>query len=219
METHIQHRNALGWHQLKKNVYTHLVFSSPDSRRCSYAVLREYFGTHHAIALLSCTSLPRVLSEVCNFFIPHFPKKPDLNCCRTVPEKGEYQSEAARCRRTRSANPDCSRALFFFHVQAEMVSTCALVSSAFSGRMVRSNAQRHKCSPRRQRTRTPVTPVMQMPTSDSSSASASNNWGETTGENVGSMSELQTIEFIIRPGGAVEERVTGVKGEACEKVR
>lgn len=31
--------------------------------------------------------------------------------------------------------------------------------------------------------------------------------------------QMQTIEFVIRPGGLVEETVTGVKGEACEKVR
>lgn len=30
---------------------------------------------------------------------------------------------------------------------------------------------------------------------------------------------MQTIEFIIRPGGMVEETVTGVKGGVCEKVR
>lgn len=43
------------------------------------------------------------------------------------------------------------------------------------------------------------------------------NW-ETLGKGFQSKG-LQRIEFIVRPGGKVEEVVTGVKGKACENVR
>jgi hypothetical protein len=32
------------------------------------------------------------------------------------------------------------------------------------------------------------------------------------------MGEKQQIEFVIRPDGSVEERVTGISGPDCEKV-
>ncbi|MBN1430083.1 MAG: DUF2997 domain-containing protein [Anaerolineae bacterium] len=32
------------------------------------------------------------------------------------------------------------------------------------------------------------------------------------------MSKKQEIEFVIKPDGTVEERVTGVAGPACEKI-
>lgn len=45
---------------------------------------------------------------------------------------------------------------------------------------------------------------------------APNDWASLGNGNV--KSHVQRIEFIIRPGGMVEERVTGVKGQSCEKV-
>lgn len=45
----------------------------------------------------------------------------------------------------------------------------------------------------------------------------SNSWAQA-GKTF-ELQQMQTIEFVIRPGGLVEETVTGVKGEACEKVR
>lgn len=41
---------------------------------------------------------------------------------------------------------------------------------------------------------------------------------ESAGSNVPSRG-LQEIEFIIRPDGMVEEKVTGVRGKDCVKVR
>lgn len=48
----------------------------------------------------------------------------------------------------------------------------------------------------------------------------SSNWGN--GSNSGGPSvpsgRIQTLEFTIRPGGTVEEKVLGIKGKHCEKV-
>lgn len=56
------------------------------------------------------------------------------------------------------------------------------------------------------------------PPSSSSNPSWSNNSWDKAGKRFENV-KCETIEFVIRPGGLVEEIVTGVKGSLCENVR
>lgn len=85
--------------------------------------------------------------------------------------------------------------------------TIAFVSCIFLGN--RSGSESSICS----RRRSPRASAEQ-PGSDQNWSG--NNW-TISGKTFESQQE-QTIEFVIRPGGLVEETVTGVRGEACEKV-
>lgn len=63
-----------------------------------------------------------------------------------------------------------------------------------------------------------TTAIMQPP---SPGGGSDEQWGQKKWDNEAQaydQASEQTLEFVIKPGGIVEETVTGVKGIACEKV-